>query len=105
MTGNEDSLQIPFDLNNILVMVQMRSMDTTADAERVQFEIFRKMPPSKRLLCARRLTQSVRNLLAQGVRSRHPEYNEEQVRLAVIRLILPESLFMAVYPHAADIAS
>lgn len=84
-------------------MIQTRPLDTTIDAERVQFEILRKMAPEERLRCACNLTQSVRKLLAQGVRSRHPEYGEEQIRLAVIRLILPESLFFAVYPDARDI--
>lgn len=84
-------------------MIQTRPLDTTIEAERVQFDILRKMPPAQRLRCACNLTQSVRNLLAQGARSRHPDYSEEQIRLAVIRLILPESLFMVVYPHAKDI--
>jgi hypothetical protein len=84
-------------------MKQTRPLDTSPEAERVQIEVFRKMTPERRLRAATELTQLVRKSLAEGVRMRHPEYNEEQVRLAMIRLTLPERLFLAVYPHAKEI--
>jgi hypothetical protein len=84
-------------------MKQSRPLDTSPEAERVQIEIFRKMTPERRLHIASELTQLVRKSLAEGVRMRHPSYNEEQVHLAVIRLTLPENLFLKVYPHAKDI--
>jgi hypothetical protein len=84
-------------------MKQSRPLDTSPEAERVQIEIFRKMTPERRLRAASELGQVVRKLLVNGVRQRHPEYDDEQVRLAVIRLILPENLFLAAYPHAKDI--
>lgn len=49
------------------------------------------------------LSQLVRKSLREGVRTRHPEYTQEQLRLAVIRLILPQHLFAAAYPDAQDI--
>ncbi len=84
-------------------MKPTRPLDTSPEAERVQIEIFRKMTPERRLRAATELTQLVRKSLTEGVRMRHPDYNEEQVHLAVIRLILPEKLFLAVYPHAKEI--
>lgn len=84
-------------------MKPSRPLDTSPDVERVQIEIFRRMSPEKRLQLAVELTNTSRKLLAEGVRLRHPEYDEEMVRLAVIRLILPEELFLAVYPRAGDI--
>ena len=57
----------------------------------------------KGLQAAIALTQTCRKLLIEGVRRRHPEYDERQIRLAVIRLILPEKLFFAAYPEARDI--
>jgi hypothetical protein len=84
-------------------MKQTRPLDTSPEAERVQIEIFRKMTPERRLRAASELTQLVRATLAGGVRMRHPHYSDEQVRLAVIRLTLPEKLFLAVYPHAKEI--
>jgi len=84
-------------------MIQTRPLDTTVDAEQAQLEVLRKMSPSERLRRACSLTESVRRLLAQGVRTRHPDYSEEQIRLAVIRLILPDHLFAVAYPHAVNI--
>ena len=78
-------------------------MDTSADAEKIQIEIFQRMGPEKRLQAAASLSQTCRSLLTAGVRKRHPEYNEEQVRLAVIRCLLPEDLFLRAYPDARDI--
>ncbi len=86
-------------------MKQSRPLDTSPEAERVQIEIFQKMTPERRLRAASELGQVVRKLLVSGVRQRHPNYDDEQVRLAVIRLILPENLFLAAYPHAKDIRS
>lgn len=81
----------------------MPSLDTTPEADRVQLEVFRNMGPEKRLEVAIALSQTSRKLLAEGVRLRHPDYDEEQVRLAVIRLTLPEDLFLAAYPEGKDI--
>jgi hypothetical protein len=81
----------------------MKPLDTSADAEKVQIEIFRRMSPEKRLQSAALLSENCRTLLAEGIRKRHPNYNEEQVRLAVIRCLLPESIFLQAYPGARDI--
>jgi hypothetical protein len=61
------------------------------------------MGPEKRLQAAIELAQTSRELLAEGVRRRHPEYGEDEVRLAVIRVLLPEELFAAAYPTAQGI--
>jgi hypothetical protein len=73
-------------------------LDTSLEAARVQWRIFRQMPASKRLEIALSLSDSLRRLAAVGVRARHPDYSEDQVRLAVIRLSLGEELFRKVYP-------
>ena len=84
-------------------MMKMSPRDTTPQAEQVQLEIFRRMGPEKRLQAGIELSQLCRKLLLEGVRMRHPEYNERQTKLAVIRLILPENLFLAAYPEGRDI--
>jgi len=81
----------------------MKALDTTIEAERIQIEIFRKMKAEQRLKMAISLTQTDRKLLMAGVRKRHPEYNENQIGLAVIRLTLGANLFSTVYPQAKDI--
>jgi hypothetical protein len=81
----------------------MRPLDTSPDAEKVQIEVFRRMGPEKRLQSAALLSDTCRTLLAEGVRKRHPDYDEEKVRLAVIRCLLPEDLFLQAYPNAHHI--
>lgn len=78
--------------------MELFPVDTTLEAARVQMEIFRKMEPRKRLQLAFDMSNSLRQLVASGVRSRHPEYSEDQVRLAVIRLTLGDDLFRKAYP-------
>ena len=81
----------------------MRPLDTNTDAEKVQIEIFRRMEPQKRLQAAAVLSETCRTLLAEGIRKRHPNYDEEQIRLAVIRCLLPEDLFLRAYLSARDV--
>jgi hypothetical protein len=80
----------------------MRPLDTTPYAHQVQIEIFRRMRPEERLRSAVSLAQTSRELLKEGVRRRHPDYSEEQVRLAVIRIMLGEDLFLLAYAEAKD---
>jgi hypothetical protein len=77
--------------------------DTTLEAQRVQFEVFRRMPPGKRLEMALQMSDSLRAVAASGVRGRHPDYSEDQVKMAVIRLSLGDDLFRKVYP-GVDVA-
>jgi hypothetical protein len=72
--------------------------DTTLEAFHVQVAVLRRLDPSRRLELACQLSDYMREVSASGVRQRHPEYSEEQVRLAVIRLSLGENLFREVYP-------
>ncbi len=72
--------------------------DTTPEAWAVQRDIFRRMSASRRLELALEMTESLRRVVASGVRSRHPDYSEEQVRLAVARLWLGDDLFRQSHP-------
>ena len=81
----------------------MKSLDTTKEAEEIQLDIFRRMGPEGRLNAGIALSRTCRELLRAGVRSRHPEYDGRRLRLAVIRLLLPENLFAEAYPEALDI--
>lgn len=71
--------------------------DTSPEAQEFQVNIFRQMTPERRLQGAMDLAETSRQLLAQGVLQRHPEYSQEEVRLAVIRLVLGEELFAKTY--------
>ncbi len=81
----------------------MRKFDTLPQMERIQTEILRKVKPEQRLKIALELSETSKKLLEEGVRSRHPEYTEQKIKLAVIRILLGEELFISVYPEAKGI--
>lgn len=72
--------------------------DTSREAREVQFEIFRKMGTAGRFRVGLDLCDEVRTGLAAAVRARHPEYDDETVQLATVRLMLGEKLFREVHP-------
>jgi hypothetical protein len=76
--------------------------DTARDAEKKQIEILRRMGPEGRLGAAIELARTSRKVLWEGVRRRHPDYDESQIRLETIRLTLPKQLFRAAYPEAGE---
>ena len=66
-------------------------------------DIYRRMSGEERLRIGFEASSLSRRLQAEGVRSRHPEYTEDDVRLAVIRINLGDELFQKVYPDAVHI--
>jgi hypothetical protein len=80
------------------MLIEILPRDTTVKAARVQFDIFRNMQPQQRLELALKMSTSLRNVALAGVRNRHPEYTDPQVKLAYARLTLGEKLFRDVYP-------
>src|SRR5437870_2366958 len=73
--------------------------DTSAEAARVQVEIFRRFSGEQRLRKTLEMSDAIRAITADGVRHHHPEYTDEQVRLTVIRRILGDELFLRAYPN------
>ena len=79
------------------------SHDTSEDAARVQLEVYRRMAPSERLNVGLELTRMSRDLLAQGIRARHPEYSDDQVKWAVIRVWIGRDMFRRAYPYGPQL--
>ena len=61
-------------------------LDTTIEAARVQVAVWRRMDMETRLRLALEMIEGARSLAESGVRWRHTEYSERQVRLAAIRM-------------------
>ena len=70
----------------------MAHTDTSAEADRVQVEVYRRMGGAGRAAAVFRLIERARTLTLAGIRHRHPEYDEEQRRLAFARLVLGDEL-------------
>jgi hypothetical protein len=73
-------------------------LDTTLEAARVYFATLKKLGPERRVQMAVELTRSMRRGVEAGVRMRHPEYTEDEVRLAVLRLMVGDELFRQCCP-------
>jgi hypothetical protein len=72
--------------------------DTTVDAFWVQVDVLRRLGIEGRARMTFELCEQLRSIVATGIRSRHPDYSDDQVRLAGIRLRLGDELFKKVYP-------
>lgn len=81
-----------------------RPRDTTADAAEAQINAYRRMGPDGRLRVGLELTEMSRQLMRQGIRHRHPEYDEADVESAFLLLWLGPELFRQVYPGRREVA-
>jgi hypothetical protein len=66
--------------------------DTTPDAADVRLAIYRRMPPAQRCAIAARMSADARAVTLAGIRSRHADYDEEQLRLAEFRLLVGDEV-------------
>ena len=77
----------------------IRSADTTKAAEARQVETLRQMGLSGRAELTFQLCDNLRQITKAGIRQRHPDYTEQQVTQAYLRLILEPELFQQVFPN------
>jgi hypothetical protein len=61
--------------------------DTSPEAEAIQLEVFRRMTPAQRIEMALEMSESIRNVSLSGLRQRHPELNEQELRRELLRLM------------------
>lgn len=66
----------------------MKPRDTTDEAWAVQRELLRRAGPARRLRMALEMCDDGRRLLRAGIRHRHPEWSEAEVRREEARLAL-----------------
>ena len=78
----------------------LRSPDTDEEGHRVQMEVLRRIGGSQRLEIAMRMVDDARAVTAAGIASRHAEYSPPQIRWALFRMLLGDTLFQAAWPDA-----
>lgn len=71
--------------------------DTTPEAEAVLVRLGRELPPWRKLEIAAAMSTTVRELALTGIRSRHPEASEDEIRKRLAALLLPPDLVRAAY--------
>ena len=74
-------------------------LDTSLEAHQVQTAALRRMGGQGRSAVVFRLNQLVRDVAAAGIRSRHPDYTEDEVQSALRRLLLGDETTRKVWPH------
>ena len=79
----------------------MRPLDTTEEADRVQFRAWRNMSADEKLRRLLEWADLLRATFEAGIRRRHPHYTHTQVRMARIRHELGDSLFRRAYAGEA----
>ena len=72
--------------------------DTTLDADAVQLEVYRRLGGAGRVATMFRLNDMVRNATTEGIKRRHPDYDDRQVELAWQRLTLGDALVREAFP-------
>lgn len=73
--------------------MKMMRTDTTEEAASVQNEILRRIGIEGRARMTFELSDNLRRIVEDGVRLRHPDWDDEAVRLRAIRLTLGKRLF------------
>ncbi|HIJ72431.1 MAG TPA: hypothetical protein HPP87_13905 [Planctomycetes bacterium] len=71
--------------------------DTSFHAQSIQDGVLRKMDISQRAEMTFELNANVRAAVEAGVRSRHPEYDDKTVGMAVTKLMIGDSLFKEAF--------
>ncbi len=82
--------------------MQTLSSDTHPDAEEVQLELLRRMPPWRKLELVDGMTQMVYSLVLAGLRERHPQATKEELRLRMATLVLGPDLAARAYGRAVE---
>ena len=71
--------------------------DTTPDAEAVLIHLLRKAPSWRKFQMVGELNATVKFLAIEGIRQRHPNASEKEVRRRLADILLGEELATQVY--------
>lgn len=66
----------------------------------MQMAVFSRMTGGQRVRIAMQLSEDVLRMTADGIRKRHPDYDDDSVRWAVRRIQVGDDLFRAAWPTA-----
>ena len=72
--------------------------DTSPEAAAILLERTRRLTPSQRIEEGARLCKLARQFMRAGIRSRHPDYDEDMVEMALARLLWGDELYQKARP-------
>lgn len=67
--------------------------DTTADARIEEIKALRRLSISERAAMTFELSDNLRQIVKDGVRHRHPDWDDARVEHAVLRIVLGDHLY------------
>jgi hypothetical protein len=73
------------------------SPDTTPDAQRMHYELMRKLSPEQRLSMAFALTDATRTMILADLRYRFPQANDDEIRRRFIARVLSRDDVIRAY--------
>jgi hypothetical protein len=76
--------------------------DTSEEARAVQLECYRRMTPAEKYALVLRLGRLARDVALAGLRQRHPNADEQQLRLRLFALEHGAELARQAYGWSAD---
>jgi hypothetical protein len=71
--------------------------DTTREAFIKQMEVLRSLGPSGRAAMTFELSDNLRQIVKDGVRHRHPDWDEAHVKEEFLRIVLGDRLYNEAY--------
>jgi hypothetical protein len=78
------------------------SSDTHPKMEALQIELWRRASPTRKMHMLAQLNASAHTLALAGLRSRHPQANEAELRRRLASLLLGEDVARKVYGDVND---
>ena len=76
--------------------------DTSAAADARYHELLRKLSPERRLETAMKLSRAVRELALAGIRLRHPEADDRELRVRLAVRLYGRSAAMRLFGEVPD---
>jgi hypothetical protein len=78
----------------------MRPLDTSPEVHQMQIDHYRRMTGEERMLQAFQISEDLAEFALAGIQARHPDYTDEDMRLAFRRMWFGEELFRQAWPDA-----
>lgn len=78
----------------------MRPRDTNPEAYERQLDGYRRMTPERKSELVAELSTTVRELAREGIRSRHPDYGDDDVKRALALVLYGRDVFRRLWPGA-----
>ena len=72
--------------------------DTQEDSAGRQFDVLRKMDINARAEMTFQLSDNLRSIVESGIHQRHPDYNQDEIKQAVLSLVIDRTLLNQAFP-------